>query len=177
MHHSDFIKIIASVYKPKKYIELGLYEGETLTKVLPYVQEKGIGVDMVLSQSVKNINHPKLIKFEGKTDSFFAQQSIDEKFDLIFIDADHCFQSVLKDFKNSLNLLTRDGLIILHDTNPIDNKYFDKGYCGDSYKIVPVIENEYKDILNIFTMPLTEAGLSIITRKNSTRTIIRNEHL
>ena len=39
MHHSDFIAILASVYKPNLYVELGLYEGETLSKVLPHAKK------------------------------------------------------------------------------------------------------------------------------------------
>ena len=45
MHHSDFIATIASIVKPELYVELGLYEGETMRKVLPHTV-KAFGVDM-----------------------------------------------------------------------------------------------------------------------------------
>ncbi len=174
MHHSDFIGILTSIYQPNNYLELGLYKGETLLKVLPYVKN-AVAVDMILSNEVKDIKNPKVEKYECDTNTFFQKWDLNKRFDFIFIDADHCYESALHDFINSTKILNRDGVIVMHDTNPIDNRYFDKGYCGDSYKIVPLIENTYKDDYNIYTLPLTEAGLSIITLKNSTRTIIRNE--
>ena len=33
MHHSDFIANITKIYTPKVYVELGLYQGETLSNV------------------------------------------------------------------------------------------------------------------------------------------------
>jgi hypothetical protein len=63
----------------------------------------------------------------------------------------------------------------MHDTDPNDNKLFSSGYCGDSYKIVDFIENNMKD-LNILTLPIAEAGLSIISKKNSSRTFLRNKN-
>jgi len=53
MHHSDFIAVLASIYKPKVYVELGLYQGETLAKVRPYIG-RGYGVDMKSIPQVKN---------------------------------------------------------------------------------------------------------------------------
>ena len=45
MHHSDFISIIASIKKPDVYLELGLYEGETMYKVINNCN-KCYGVDL-----------------------------------------------------------------------------------------------------------------------------------
>jgi len=39
MHHSDFIGILSSIYQPNNYLELGLYKGETLLKVLHHVKK------------------------------------------------------------------------------------------------------------------------------------------
>ena len=45
MHHSEFIGYIANIYKPNTYVELGLYHGETLKKVIPHAK-KLYGVDI-----------------------------------------------------------------------------------------------------------------------------------
>ena len=59
----------------------------------------------------------------GKSIDFVLGNSLDElsklpnsHFDLIFIDADHSFEHVLKEFKLAEILVSNDGVIILHDT-------------------------------------------------------------
>ncbi len=169
MHHSDFIAIIASIIKPKIYVELGLYQGETFSKVLPSIN-KGFGVDMKKNPYLEKIQQSDKIKIiYSTTDEFF--ESFHEKIDLAFIDADHCYTSALNDFEHTLALLNDDGIILMHDTDPISNFYIDPGYCGDSYKLVPLLEK--RSDINIITLPLTEAGLSIIMKKNSSRTFLR----
>lgn len=163
IHHSDFLVILGSIYKPDTYLELGLYEGETWKKMTPFCKRK-IGVDIVDR------------KIEGEiyiedTDSFFSH--FKEKIDFAFIDADHSFESAKKDFFNCLNLLNPGGIIVMHDTDPDNNSLFDMGYCGDSYKIVNFLEKI--ENINIHTFPISEAGLSIITKKNDTRTNRRNK--
>lgn len=160
-HHSDFIALLAYIYKPNIYLELGLYEGETWNKVTPYCKRK-IGVD------IKDRNFVGEVYIES-TDSFFSHFT--EKIDMVFIDADHKFESVKKDFISCLKILNDGGVIIVHDTDPISDHLISPTYCGDSYKIVNILENSTD--INIVTLPLTEAGLSIITKKQSTRTNLR----
>jgi hypothetical protein len=170
MHHSVFIGILASIYKPKTYVELGLYEGETIEKVQPYIQ-KGYGIDMTPRPQLENLKkHSNLNIIYSTTNEFF--ESFDEGIDMAFIDADHCYESALKDFENVFQRLNNGGIIIMHDTDPESDHLIDPGYCGDSYKIVRFLEN--RSDINCYTMPLTEAGLTIITKKNDTRTARRN---
>lgn len=170
MHHSTFIGYLASIYKPKIYVELGLYEGETLTKVRPHA-ETAYGIDMKSNQhleSLKKYNNVNIIY--SSTDVFF--ESFDKKIDMAFIDADHCIESCMKDLENVLSRLNPGGVILLHDTDPESDKLIDPGYCGDSYKIVDILENNLD--LNITTIPISEAGLSIVTRKGNTRKHLRS---
>tara|TARA_R110000823_G_C15950210_1_gene501598 strand:- start:3416 stop:3916 length:501 start_codon:yes stop_codon:yes gene_type:complete len=164
IHHSDFVALIASIYKPRVYVELGLYKGETWHKASPHCL-KSYGVDVVDRNISGNV-------FIGTTDDFFA--SFDKKIDLAFIDADHSYESCKKDFFNCYNRLSDSGIILIHDTDPNDNRLFDKGYCGDSYKIVDFLEKEITEQVNILTLPLTEAGLPLVTKKTSSRTHLRN---
>lgn len=163
-HHSDFISILCSIYNPNTYLELGLYEGETWNKVNTFCNRK-IGVDII----DRNISGEIYIE---TTDSFFSH--FKDKIDMAFIDADHNFESAKKDFLNCFNLLNDGGIIALHDTDPIDNNLFSSGYCGDSYKMVNYLENF--EGINVITLPITEAGLTIVTKKQDTRTNRRNKY-
>jgi hypothetical protein len=71
MHHSDFIALLAKIYKPKVYVELGLYEGESLRKIQPFI-EKGYGVDMnknIHLENLKTFSNLEIIYI--KTNDFF----------------------------------------------------------------------------------------------------------
>ena len=170
MHHSTFIGYLASIYKPKIYVELGLYEGETLSKVRPHA-EIVYGIDMKSNQqleSLKKYNNVNIIY--SSTDIFF--ESFDKNIDMAFIDADHCIESCKKDLENVLKRLNPGGVILLHDTDPESDKLIDPGFCGDSYKIVDILENNLD--VNITTFPISNAGLSIVTRKGNTRKHLRS---
>jgi hypothetical protein len=166
MHHSTFIAHLASIYKPSVYVELGLYEGETLKKVYPFAK-KIYGVDLKTNPQLEGLKNISNIELHfTSTDLFFA--NFNGSIDMAFIDADHNSQSVLKDFENVLKRLNPGGVILLHDTDPEADRFIHPGYCGDSFKIVKMFE-ERQD-LNITTLPILEAGLSIVTKKNNTRT-------
>jgi predicted O-methyltransferase YrrM len=170
MHHSTFIGYIADIYKPSVYVELGLYEGETLLKVLPHAKEI-YGVDIKSNSFLENIakNNKNVNIIYDFTDNFFL--NFNKGIDMAFIDADHNYKSAIKDFENILKLLNPGGIILIHDTDPKDDYLINPGYCGDSYKIVDILEKN--NDINIFTFPITEAGLSIIQKKNNTRTQLR----
>ena len=65
------------------------------------------------------------------TDYFFENNI--EKFDVIFIDADHSYDGVLKDYENSLKCMD-SGYIILHDINSL--------YCDGVVRLWNEIKDE-----------------------------------
>jgi predicted O-methyltransferase YrrM len=158
--HTDIIENIAAAIRPDAYLELGLYQGDTFNRIAPHCG-RAVGVD------IKNVSINGEF-FLGSTTEYFDTIVDSSRFNLIFIDADHSFESVKKDFNNAVKCLAHGGIIVLHDTDPENDKLFDSGYCGDSYKMVDYLE--FNDLYNIVTLPIAEAGLSIITAKASTRT-------
>jgi hypothetical protein len=158
--HSDLITSIVKHTGCETYLELGLYVGETFEKVFPLVK-RAIGVDN------KDVRSQKIGEFYCcLTDDFF--KSFHDMVDIVFIDADHRFESAKRDLENSLKILNKFGIIIMHDTDPISPNLLDFGYCGDSYKIIDFIHKERND-LNIITLPSSDAGLSLIMRKEDRR--------
>ena len=158
--HTDVILQIVKLLNCQKYLELGVYDGLNISTIKKYCNYC-VGVDIE--------DKRKYFNYEFKlndTDNFFNDNV--EKYDVIFIDADHNVESVKKDFINSLEILNEFGIIFIHDTDPIIEQYKKPGYCGDSYKILNWIDKTYSD-LNMITLPITEAGLTIINRKNDRR--------
>jgi len=55
-------------------------------------------------------------KCEGSTDDW-AEKLSNLKFNFVFIDADHCYEAVVRDFQNWSKIVRVSGLISFHDTN------------------------------------------------------------
>ncbi len=158
-HHSDFISKMIQCMEVGTYLELGVYDGDTLEKVRPFVK-RCIGVDI----SDKRIT--KVGEFyQMTTDLFF--ESFSSMVDFIFIDADHSFEQVKKDLNNSLKVLSVNGIICLHDTDPKYKHFIDPGYCGDSYRVNNFLN--FRPDLWFVTLPITDCGLTIVKRKNELR--------
>ena len=159
--HETVILDILKKVNCQKYLELGIYKGDIINKASTFIN-KTVGVDII-----DYIGPNKQFHFvKSTTDEFFNKNK--ENFDVIFIDADHKYESCVKDFENSLKILNYNGFIFIHDTDPISEKYTDFGFCGDSYRINDYIYKHHQD-LDLITLPLTEAGLTIVKRKNENR--------
>lgn len=160
-HYSNLIKWIVKLTNCQNYLELGLEYGTTIQEIKNYVN-LCVGVDM----SVKEIINGENIEFyQLSTDEFFKNNN--RNFDIIFIDADHNFNQVKKDFENSLKILNKYGIIILHDTDPIVKELLLPYHCSNAYQIVDYISQ--KTDLNIITLPIQETGLTLVMRKNDRR--------
>ena len=140
-HHSDLIVQLVKSVNCQTYLELGIYDGSTLSRVGQFVP-RVIGVDIKDLRINKNVG-----EFHLSTTQDFLQ-NFNEMVDVIFID--------------------ELGVIILHDTDPISEKYLDKGYCGDSYLMIDWLKTEHPE-MDVVTLPISEAGLTIIKRSRDRR--------
>lgn len=144
----------------KLYLELGASTGFNINEVSKYCNDC-IGVDIKDQRLYKNF------EFHLKTTDLFFKD-FDRNPNIVFIDADHNFEQVKVDFVNSLNCLSEHGIIFLHDTDPVKQKYLLPMACGDSYKMHNWVKENYPD-LNIITLPITIAGLTMVNRDKDRR--------
>lgn len=158
--HTDVIINIVKTTNCRKYLELGVFEGYSISSIANIV-DRAVGVDIFDKVVNKNFEF-----IQTTTDLFFNRNKA--IFDIIFIDADHKYTSVKRDFENSLKVLNKHGIIIIHDTDPMYEYLKNKGYCNDSYRIVDYIEEHHPE-LNYVNLPISEAGLLIINRKADMR--------
>jgi len=108
--------------------------------------------------------------FNGKSDDFFAGKGDLERpfsvFALAFIDGDHRYEYVARDFYNTLQSLAPGGFIFLHDTYPPDITWTSENKCGTVNELR--IELERNPKLEVFTFPFTafNVGLTMIRVKD-----------
>lgn len=159
--HHELILSILKLTGCETYLELGVCKGTTFIRAINIVK-RAIGVDIEDQRIYKSGGE----FYKCSTDIFF--EIFKDNVDVVFIDADHKYESVRKDFENSLKILNKHGIIIFHDTDPVTEDLLSPTRCGDGYKIVDYIYENHKE-LDIITLPITIAGLTIVTRKSDRR--------
>jgi hypothetical protein len=89
---------------------------------------------------------------------------------LAFIDGDHVFEQVQKDFNNVLPYVVDDGYIILHDTYPPNESFTTESTCGTVYKLRQLIEKDDRfDCITLPTGTAMDVGLTICRKKKQNR--------
>ena len=154
---SSIIDYLNQGEKKGTFIEYGVRCGKNLNAISKIV-DKSYGIDFCKKPEIlfDDINY-----YNGYTDDFSRDELPKIKFNYAFIDADHKFESVIKDFRNIYKYIDINGIIFLHDTYPT-MEIMVNDYCFDCYKTPLAIKEEFKNI-EILTLPLNP-GVTIIRK-------------
>lgn len=163
--HVEFVAGLARLMRPQVYVELGIYQAELFNRVAPYAgQAIGIDVDPACARFVKDAPNAAFVC--GTTDSFAEEsRTVGRQIDMLFIDADHCRESVLRDFRSYLPLVRPHGLILMHDTHPGDATLLDPGFCCDAYKAIEELQSDAAGY-EMMTIPLSP-GLTMCRKRTA----------
>lgn len=72
--------------------------------------------------------------YTGTTDNFFSGLTSPVKWDIIFIDANHDYEYVVRDWNNSVDRCNK--WLLLHDMVPPTPGHTHRDLCSDSYKVL-----------------------------------------
>lgn len=132
------LKSLAASIENCRYFEIGTWRGESVTNVasvaqscvtvnLPDAEMTEMGIDQryidshrLFSKDLSNVTH---LQANSQTFDF---SSLNQQFDLLFIDGDHHYESVKKDTQTAFSLLANDdSIIVWHDygNNPTDIRW------------------------------------------------------
>jgi cephalosporin hydroxylase len=161
--HESFIVQLASIVKPKLYVELGLYHCVVFNQVIPFA-EKLIGVDIDALAGNYMVFSKKVEFICASTHQFANIVKIKPiQIDMLFIDADHSKEAVLDDFRNMFPFVSPHGLILLHDTHPGDQTLIAPKFCGTAYAAIADLSQENKEY-EMVTIPVSP-GLTICRKR------------
>ena len=162
--HASLIESIAREMGSFSYLEIGIYRGETLRKVSKYASlSVGVDIDTMAIKSISRLSNVETL--HGTIDDILKSDFLPKVYDLIFIDADHRKESVIHDFSVAKQILSRNGIILLHDTWPKDEIYTSFNFCGDAYKAVSALRDIHTDF-SFVTLPI-HPGLTICQSNKS----------
>lgn len=160
----DLIVELVLLFKPKTYCEVGVQKGYVYNAVAPLVK-RAIAVDIIPFRGIYKKGNSIHYQMDS---SMFANKWLtkeDPSIDMLFIDADHSSKKLMEDFRNlSVFVPHQTGLILLHDTYPINKRLLDKRYCSDAWKVAKEIHKFRSTMYEIVTLPGPRAGLSIIRK-------------
>ena len=108
MLRTDIIQKFITKRNYKSYLEIGTY--------------RNVNFDKITIDNKVSIDPDPEAKatYQMTSDEFFAVNR--DKFDIVFIDGLHEHNQVYKDIQNSLKFLNPNGVIILHDCMPKNEK-------------------------------------------------------
>ena len=117
MNRTDIINLLINYFGYKSYLEIGVRNPNDNFNKINCIYK--VGVD------IKEIIGPfgSCQFFHGTSNDFFEKSmlgmgTLDDHWGCIFIDGDHRYEQVLRDFQNSYVRLRKNGIIVLHDVNP-----------------------------------------------------------
>lgn len=163
--HEDFIESLASVVRPRVYVELGLYQCALFNKIIPHA-EYLIGVDTEPGAESFMRNSGKT-KFVCSTTDEFAEelQKAPIEIDMLFIDADHAKESVLRDFRNFFPFVSPHGLILIHDSYPMNERYTESEYCSNAHEAIVELAKDTSEY-ELMTIP-QHPGLTLCRKRTT----------
>jgi hypothetical protein len=127
--------------KKRKFYAVDIWE--------PFRQEDGILFHSPMEEFLRNIEPVKdlITPIKGSSHDVYSQFE-DESIDFLFIDANHDYEYVVRDFNNAVDHATN--WILIHDMIPKSAKFTQSKYCSDSFRVLQYLITETN--FEIYTM-------------------------
>ncbi len=170
------LQLVSKKHKVENYLEIGTWRGESVANVAPFVkncfslnlsdetmremgmEENYIKMHRFFSKNICNVTH-----LFGHSQTF-NYDTLNVKFDLVFIDGDHHTESVAKDTQKILSVLKNDASIIVWHDAQIDpeNPRFEvllgvyQGVPKEKHKHIYLVSNSLCAIYYPFDVAATD---------------------
>jgi len=150
-------------------VEIGVGESTIfLTRLAEIHVRKVYHCDICISditnmQTIDGIFGKDNLIYNDTSDKFFRNINF-TPIALGFIDGDHNYEQVKRDFDNLLPLVVDDGFIFLHDTYPPSDDYLSEHRCGNVYKLRQELEQRRDIDCFTFSHGAMDVGFTMIRK-------------
>ena len=177
--YQDRLARIHDALNPATYLEIGVFEGESLAHAKP--PTIAVGVD-----PAPQIREPISVEFHlyREISSAFFERDVRALFggagpSLVFIDGLHEFPAVLEDFARVEAISDPDTVVLLHDMIPFDEvtqraERVHEFYTGDVWKLLHCLADVRPD-LEWFTIRTAPSGLTCLSGLDPSSTVLRDQ--
>lgn len=151
--------------KFKNCLEIGAYDGGSSISLAHFCDNmltvdgnKPIRFNVNIIKQVTNYEAISANSFEKDTIDYVKKFS-PNGYDLIFIDGDHTYEGVKKDYENFLPLLNNGGIMFFHDI--VDSEYHRSANCYVS-KLWGEVKRDFKHVEILDTDNFDWGGIGVI---------------
>jgi hypothetical protein len=123
VHYREVIRFFAEKFNYNSYLELGIRDASNCFNHIPCEVKEGVDIKPDCSPT-----------WCMTTDEYFSTVGNEKTWDLIFIDASHEKNQVMRDFENSLKRLNKNGTIIMDDINPTEAWLLNPEFCDNAWE-------------------------------------------
>ena len=149
--------------KPKGcLVDIGAgYSTDLFTVIALRWNIKHYTCDIVINKTY----HDSHIVFRGPSSEFI--KVFNDTPAIVLIDGSHAYDDVLMEFDFFLPRMAEGGVIFIHDTLPLYEKWIDPKSCGDGYRLRQELKK--RDDVESFTWPYTanNLGLTMVMKKEA----------
>lgn len=163
----EFLAQLHETLKPRGYLEVGVYSGDSLRLVRPNTPAVGIDPSPMLLGHFPGTTHV----FRTTSDEFFADvghatQIFGGILDLAFIDGMHLYEYALRDFRNIEQYANPRTVVVFDDVLPRNQEEAAREQCpgdwtGDVWK-VPRVLKAFRPSLNVHLVNTQPTGTAVV---------------
>lgn len=179
MERHDFLTVLHRRYRPRSYLEIGVFEGEGLARS----QTRTIGVDPDFRIRAELACELQLVR--TTSDDFFARSDPLSWFpqrtaDLTFVDGMHLVEFALRDFGNAERHSAPTSVVVLDDVLPRSEAEASRQrrtslWAGDTFKIATVLER-YRPDLTLLLLDTLPTGLLLVLGLDPGSTVLTDSY-
>ena len=181
---NNYLALLEQIHRhllPRTYVEIGVHEGRSFSKV-----EAGtiaVGIDPILAKQ-RPVNRSAKV-FALTSDDFFVEHDLRSilngyPVDLAFIDGMHLFEFALRDFMHLERFCSEESVILLHDCYPVNARAAGRKpvrgwWNGDVWKLIICLKEHRPDV-QISVVDVPAGGLGILTNLDPASSLLAEHY-
>ena len=179
MERHDFLTALHRQYRPRSYLEIGVFEGDGLARSAT----RTIGVDPDFRIRAELACDLQLVR--STSDDFFARPDPlswfpDRAADLTFVDGMHLVEFALRDFRNAERHSTPTSVVVVDDVLPRSEAEASRErrtalWAGDTFKVTAVLER-YRPDLTTVLLDTQPTGMLLVLGLDPSSTVLTHSY-